>query len=122
VAGRDFWHHLRECMGFLGFTSSLADPDVWIRLSKRSTGEEYYEYVLLYVDDVLVISERAKAILWKEIGKYWEIKEGSIGPPTKYLGGKLREVELANGVRGESLGIWITPICLCCGQECSRAS
>ena len=67
VAGRDFWHHLRECMGFLGFTSSLADPDVWIRLSKRSTGEEYYEYVLLYVDDVLVISERAEAILRKEI-------------------------------------------------------
>ena len=104
VAGRDFWHHLRECMGFLGFTSSLADPDVWLRLSKRSTGEEYYEYVLLYVDDVLVISERAEAILRKEIGKYWEIKEGSIGPPTKYLGGKLREVELANGTKAWAFG------------------
>ena len=34
VAGRDFWHHLRECMGQLGFTSSRADPDVWFRLSK----------------------------------------------------------------------------------------
>jgi hypothetical protein len=43
-----------------------------------------------------VISERAEAILRKEIGKYWEIKEGSIGPPTKYKDGKLREVELAN--------------------------
>ena len=28
VAGRDFWHHLRECMGQLGFTYSHADPDV----------------------------------------------------------------------------------------------
>ena len=27
VAGRDFWHHLQECMGRLGFTSSPADPD-----------------------------------------------------------------------------------------------
>ena len=34
VAGRDFWHHLRDCMGQLRFTSSCADPDVWIRLSK----------------------------------------------------------------------------------------
>jgi hypothetical protein len=28
VAGRDFWYHLRECIGRLGFTSSRADPDV----------------------------------------------------------------------------------------------
>jgi hypothetical protein len=27
-AGRDFWHHLQDCMGQLGFTSSHADPDV----------------------------------------------------------------------------------------------
>jgi hypothetical protein len=39
VAGRDFWHHLQECMAHLGFTSSCADPNVWFRLSKRSTGE-----------------------------------------------------------------------------------
>ncbi len=71
MAGRDFWHHLRECMGRLGFTSSRADPDVWFRLSKRSTGEEYYEYVVLYVNDVLVISEKAEAVLCKEIGKDW---------------------------------------------------
>ena len=29
VAGCDFWHHLQDCMGQLGFTSSRADPDVW---------------------------------------------------------------------------------------------
>ena len=27
VAGRDFWHHLRKCMGWLGFSFSRADPD-----------------------------------------------------------------------------------------------
>ncbi len=34
VAGHDFWHHLCDCMDQLGFTSSRADPDVWLRLSK----------------------------------------------------------------------------------------
>jgi hypothetical protein len=63
VAGQDFWHHLRDCMHRLGFTSSCADPDVWFRLSKQKTGEEYYEYVLLYVDDVLVISENGEKVL-----------------------------------------------------------
>jgi len=67
VAGWDFWHHLRECMGWLGFTSSRANPNVWFRLLKRSTGEVYYDYVLLYVDDVLVISEQAESALRKEI-------------------------------------------------------
>jgi hypothetical protein len=41
VAGRDFWQNLQECMARLGFTSSRADPDVWLRLSKKSIGEEY---------------------------------------------------------------------------------
>ncbi len=52
-------------MGQLGFTSSQADPDVWFRLSKRSTEEEYYEYVLLYLDNMLVVSEKAEAVLQK---------------------------------------------------------
>ena len=91
-------------MGRLGFTSCRADPDVWYRLSTRSTGEEYYEYVLLYVDDVLVISEKAEADLRKEIGKDWVLKEHSIGPPSKYLGGKLSEVTLQNGVKCWAFG------------------
>ena len=60
-------------------------------------GEEYYEYVLLYTDNCLVISERANSVLRGEIGKYFELKEESIGKPSQYLGGILREVELENG-------------------------
>ena len=28
AAGRDFWHHLRSCMDFLGFKSKGGNPDV----------------------------------------------------------------------------------------------
>ena len=104
VAGRDFWHHLRDCMGHLGFSSSRADPAVWYRLSKRATREDYYEYVLLYVDDVLVISERADSLLRKEIGQHFVLREESIGPPSLYLGGKLREITLENGVKAWAFG------------------
>jgi hypothetical protein len=117
VAGRDFWHHLRECMARLGFTLSQADPDVWFRLSTRSTGEEYYEYVLLYVDNVLVILKKADAFLQKESGKYWELKPKSIGSPSKDLGGKLQEVTLETGVKAWAFGshqyVWeaVTNVC-----------
>ena len=74
AAGRDFRNHLRHCMRHLGFTSCLADPDVWMRPSIKSDGTEYYEYVLLYTDDTLVISENAESILRNELGTYIELK------------------------------------------------
>ena len=65
---------------------------------------KYYEYVLLYTDDCLVFSDRAKSVLRNELGKHFELKESSIGPPSKCLGGKLREVELENGQKCWAFG------------------
>ena len=97
AAGRDFWHHLRSCMSHLGFKSKGGDPDVWMRPAVRSDGQEVYEYVLLYTDDCLVVSDKAEDILKKEIGKYFELKPDSIGPPKLYLGGHLRQVKIDDG-------------------------
>ena len=105
VAGRDYWHHLRDCMSeALGFQSVLADPDVWRREATRSDGSKYYQYVLLYTDDVLVISERAEDVLRKELGQFWELKEESIGDPKIYLGGQLRQTTLENGAKCWAFG------------------
>ena len=97
-AGRDFRNHLRACMLHLNFQSCPANPDVWMRPAKKSDGSEYYEYVLLYTDNILVISERGEHVLRNGIGKYFELKEKSIGPPSQYLGGKMRKVMLKNGI------------------------
>ena len=81
AAGRYFWHHLRSFMTFLGVDYSQADPDVWMRKSiRKDEVTEYYEYVLIYTDDCLVVSYRVEAVLRNEIGKYFELKEESIGP------------------------------------------
>ena len=63
-----------------------------------------YEYVLLYTDDCLVISDQGENVLEMEIGKYFNLKESSIGPPTQYLGGKLCEIELENGQKFWAFG------------------
>ena len=60
LAGRDFWMHLHACTDILGFTSCFAEPDVWMGNPKRGNGTNYYEYVILYVDDCLVISDNAE--------------------------------------------------------------
>lgn len=97
-AGRDFRNHLRSCMRHLDFVSCPADPDVWMRPAKKADGSTYYEYILLYTDDALVVSENAEQVLRKDLGRYFELKEESIGAPKIYLGGHVRKVQLENGV------------------------
>ncbi|KAL7523110.1 hypothetical protein ACHAWF_000375, partial [Thalassiosira exigua] len=86
-------------MGHLGFKSKGGDPDVWMRPITRADGNKVYEYVLLYTDDCLVVSDNAEEILKKEIGGYFELKEAYIGPPKLYLGGHLRQVQINDGTQ-----------------------
>ena len=102
TSGRDFRNALRSCMSHINFKSCLADPDVWMRKAIKSDGTEYYEYVLLYVDDALCISVNGESVLRDEIGKYFALKEESVGQPDIYLGGKISKVQLENGANAWS--------------------
>ena len=97
-AGRDFRNHLRSCMHHLQFASCPADPDVWMRPAKKADGSEYYEYILLYTDDALSVGETPEKTLRDDLGRFFELKEESVGPPKIYLGGGVRKVQLENGV------------------------
>ena len=98
-AGADFRNHLRLCMDHLGYESCLADPDLWLRKATKDNGTHYYEYILLYVDDTLAVSEHPKEQLL-EIDKYFKFKPNSIEEPKIYLGAKLSKEELPNGAVG----------------------
>ena len=69
-----------------------------MRPAQKGDGSPYYNDVLLYVDNALVVSDNAESILRKEIGRYFELKESSIGPPKMYLGAGIRKVKLDNGL------------------------
>ena len=93
------WHaHLAETMGEegLGFQSCKADPDVWLRPAVDSDGNKYYEYVLIYTDDILAISKKPKEILL-HLDQNFFLKPDSIGPPTTYLGATILKFQLPNG-------------------------
>ena len=79
-SARDFRNHLRDCMGNMGYQSCLADPDLWMQVSKLDNGLKYYEYVLLYVDDCLVVSQHPNETLMR-LGKYFPLKSESVRPP-----------------------------------------
>ena len=97
-AGSDLRNHFRSCMRHLDFASCLEDPALWMRPAKKTDGTSYYEYILLYTDDALVVSQHAEETL-KGLGRYFELKEESIGTPNIYLGVHFRKVQLENGVK-----------------------
>lgn len=60
-SGAAFRNHVATYMEVLGCFPSKADLNVWLRPAREYDGSEYYEYVLLYIDDYLAISENLKA-------------------------------------------------------------
>ena len=96
-AGAIFDNHIADCMRLLGYEPCRAYPDLWFKAQVCLYDRfEYYEYVLLYVDDSLAISHDATAAL-DRMYKFFIMKKGSIGDPDIYLGAKLRKVQLDNG-------------------------
>jgi hypothetical protein len=67
--------HFAEALHDLGYTSSLADPDVWYRKEVKPDGSQYYGYVLVYVDDILAISHDPRTTM-KALSKLFRLKMG----------------------------------------------
>jgi hypothetical protein len=80
----------------MGFKPTHADADVYMRRHPCNGGTPYYKYLLVYVDDVLVVSHAPEELM-KQIGSKFEIKNGKYGPPTSYLGAGISKVQLSNG-------------------------
>ena len=97
-AGKDFRNNLQSCMQHLHIISCPADPDVWILPAQKGDDSPCYDYVLLYTDDTLVISENADSMLRDELRCYVQLKQESIGPPEIYHGGHVWKVTLENGM------------------------
>ena len=73
----------------LGYTSCLADPNLWYKAEVRPDDIfEYYLYILCYVDDILVIHHDSLSVL-KRIDSYFTLKPSSVGDPDIYIGAKV---------------------------------
>ncbi len=77
----------------LQYKSSLADPDVWLRPAVKPNGEHYYEYIFVYVDDILVLSLHPKQTM-TTLAKSYRLKDNSVAKLTVYLGAQIKEHRL----------------------------
>ena len=97
-SGAAFRAKLKSILHDIGYTPSKVDPDVWMTPEIKSYGTEYYEYALVYVDNVLVIScvpmkttERIKCVI--------KLKGDKADPPNMYLGASLKKLETKGGTK-----------------------
>jgi len=80
----------------LGFKPTRGDPDVYIRKQTKGDGFQYYEMLLMYTDDILVLSHNTEPIM-SAIANSFRLKEGSLGPPRRYLGAGVKIFTDAEG-------------------------
>ncbi len=95
-AGNSWRSSLAAALEDMGFKSTRADPDVWIRPAVRDDGFEYYEMLFVYVDDILAISHKARTVI-DEVTSYYKAKEGSIKEPDLYLGANISKIQTQDG-------------------------
>jgi hypothetical protein len=78
-----------------GYPQSRGDPDVYLRRRSRLHDSDYYELVLVFVNDILRISHDFKEFM-DQIGKVYDLR-GSVEEPKIYLGSNIPQSQLHGG-------------------------
>jgi hypothetical protein len=97
-SGAAYRAHFAITLTEMGFKSCKADPDIWMKPASKVNGFEYYEYILTYVDDCLVVSHEPKRIISTLEDEYkYRLKD--VGEPKRYLGAEVGRYNFSDGTR-----------------------
>ena len=69
-SGAEFRVFLSERLNEMGFKSCIAYPDVWIRHVTKADGDQYYKFILVYVDDLIDIIQNALSVIREVVEKF----------------------------------------------------
>ena len=80
----------------MGFTSLIANTDVWFKASTEKYGNQYYTYIFVQVDDIIIV-EKDHSKLMSTLMKNYTVKTSSIGEPNLYLGSDIGKLDYIYG-------------------------
>ena len=95
-ASADFQSFMAKKLDEINFKWCVAYPYFWLKPAVRPNGTEYYEYILMYVDNILEISVDTTKILKSLKENTVQYKNNKIVFPDIYLGSKLQEKSINN--------------------------
>ena len=76
-----------------GYTSCRTDPDVWMRAKTKPDGSQYWSYIMVYTDDLLVVDHEPQVIMDYMASRY-TLKPGSVMEPDSYLGSQISKFRI----------------------------
>jgi hypothetical protein len=79
----------------IGYKQSRGDPDVYLRKRTRPNDQDYYEILLVFVDDILCISHAPEDFM-KQLAKVYDLR-GPVKEPKIYLGSNISKRNLPDG-------------------------
>ena len=88
--------HLADTITNMVFTASLADSEVFMKANSFGDGrvhDEYYTYIMVYVDDILII-DKSPGHFMDILKPSYIIKPDSIKQSTSYLGSDIGTVRI----------------------------
>ena len=88
TSGASWRQHLANEIRNVGFTNTKGDPDVYRRKASKPSGEAYYEYMIVYVDDIICVSHEPHKWM-KLLGEIYRLRD--VGTPNKFLGSNIKE-------------------------------
>jgi hypothetical protein len=97
-SGAAFRSKLAGVLHDLQYRPSRADPDVWLKPAVKPDGFKYYEMVLCYVDDVMVISHVPDKMI-QGIKGVFKLKGDKATAPDMYLGVSLEKKTNSKGTK-----------------------
>ena len=52
--------NIAETLNSMGYRSTYSDPDVWFKRAVDPSAEEYYKYILVYVEGIIHLAHDPK--------------------------------------------------------------
>ena len=80
----------------LGYRSSVDEPDLWYKPMTDTDYFEYYSYILVYVDDLLLIMKCSKETM-AQIQERFTGKHSIIEEPKSYIEVDINIIYYSNG-------------------------
>jgi hypothetical protein len=87
-SGRAWRDHMAATLWDGGYSSCKANPDVWMHPRTKLDGFKYWSYILVYMDDILIMDHEPKVAM-DYLALCNTLKPGSIKEPDTYLGAQV---------------------------------
>ena len=80
----------------MGYIPCRANDNVYMKAKTKPNGDLYWSYILVYVDDLLVVDYDADAVM-ERIKRSYTLKGDTYSEPDRYLGGNIGKYRLNDG-------------------------